>query len=98
MSAQQAAEDKRAKRHIAHWVTLARSVLALTLGLALIIHPEKSRPMLINFIGMFWLAAGLMSLRWGTAGERAQRVSVMVGIVGIVAGALVLARFLLIQL
>jgi uncharacterized membrane protein HdeD (DUF308 family) len=97
MSDQQPATPQPRQRNIAHWVTPARSMLALALGLALIIHPEKSRPMLINFIGMFWLAAGIMSLRWGTAGERAQRVSVMVGIVGIVAGGLMLGRFLLAQ-
>jgi uncharacterized membrane protein HdeD (DUF308 family) len=40
------------------WVTLARSVLAMTPGLALILCPEKTRPMLINFMGMYWLMAG----------------------------------------
>jgi uncharacterized membrane protein HdeD (DUF308 family) len=79
-------------------ITLARSVLALALGLALILQPEKSRPFLVNFMGMFWFMAGLVSLRWGASGERAQRWSVVVGIVGMVTGALVLGRFLLIQL
>lgn len=91
-------ESKHPERRAAFWITLARSVLALALGLALILHPDKSRPMLVNFIGVFWLAAGIMSLRWATSGERAQRMSVVVGIVGIVAGVLVLGRFLLIQL
>lgn len=98
MSEHQPVEAEHRERRAAYWITLVRSVLALALGLALIIHPDKSRPMLINFIGMFWLAAGIMSLRWGTSGERARRVSVVVGIVGIVAGVLVLARFLLSQL
>ena len=84
-------------RPMAFWITLARSVLATALGLALILQPEKTRPMLINFMGMFWLAAGLMSLRWGASGERARRASVVAGIVGITAGVLVLARFLLIN-
>jgi uncharacterized membrane protein HdeD (DUF308 family) len=97
MSEQQPVEAKHPERRAALWITLARSVLALALGLALILQPDKSRPILINFIGMFWLAAGIMSLRWGTSGERAQRVSVIVGIVGIVAGVLVLGRFILAQ-
>lgn len=97
MSDQPPVNSQLRKRYIAQWVTLARSVLALTLGLALIIQPDKSRPMLINFIGMFWLAAGVLSLRWSTAGERAQRTSVVVSIVGIVAGVMVLGRFLLAQ-
>ena len=48
-------------------------------------------------MGMFWLMAGVMSLRWGTNGEGAQRTSVVAGVVGIVAGALVLARFFVID-
>ena len=82
---------------MAFWITLARSVLATALGLALILQPEKTRPMLINFMGMFWLMAGVMSLRWGANGERARRVSVVAGIVGITAGVLVLARFVIIS-
>ncbi len=85
------------KRSIKHWVTLARSILALTLGLGLILEPDKTRPMLINFIGMFWLIGGIMGLRWNVNGERAQRMSVVVGIIGVAAGALILGRYLLIQ-
>jgi uncharacterized membrane protein HdeD (DUF308 family) len=97
MSEQRPVEAKHPERNAAFWITLARSMLALTLGLALILHPDKSRPMLVNFIGVFWLAAGIMNLRWGTSGDRAQHTSVVVGIVGIVAGVLVLGRFLLAQ-
>jgi uncharacterized membrane protein HdeD (DUF308 family) len=84
-------------RPMAFWITLARSVLATALGLALILQPEKTRPMLVNFMGMFWLMAGIMSLRWGANGERARRVSVVAGIIGITAGVLVLARFLILN-
>ncbi len=91
-------EAKHPERRAAFWITLARSVLALTLGLALIVEPEKTRPFLVNFIGVYWLVSGLMSLRWGASGERARRTSVVVGIVGILAGVLVLGRFLLINL
>ena len=91
-------EAKHPERRAAFWITLARSALATALGLALILEPEKARPFLVNFIGVFWLVGGLMNLRWGASGERAQRTSIVVGIVGIVAGVLVLGRFLLIQL
>src|SRR5512136_1797841 len=98
MSENQPIEAKHPERRAAFWITLARSVLALALGLALVLQPDKTRPFLINFIGVFWLAGGVMSLRWGASGERARRRSVVVGIVGIVAGALILGRFLMIQL
>ena len=98
MSEHQQIEAKHPERRAAFWSTLARSVLALALGLALVLQPDKTRPFLINFIGVFWLAGGIMSLRWGASGERARRTSIVVGIVGIVAGALILGRFLMIQL
>lgn len=98
MSEQQRVEIQPSERRTVYWITLARSILALTLGLALILQPDKARPMLINFMGMFWLMAGMMSLRWGASGERARRTSVIVGLVGVVAGALILGRFLLMQL
>ena len=73
-------------------------MLATALGLALILQPDKARPILVNFIGVFWLAAGIMNLRWGASGERARRMSVVAGSVSIVAGLLILGRFLLSQL
>ena len=95
MSEPESIKVKQSGKRAAFWITLARSVLATALGLALILQPEKTRPMLVNFMGMFWLVAGIMSLRWGASGERARRASVVAGIVGIIAGALVLARFVI---
>lgn len=98
MIERQPVEAKHPERRAAYWITLARAVLALALALTLIFYPDKTRPILVNFIGMFWLAAGLMSLRWSASGERARRMSVVVGSVGIVAGVLILGRFLLSQI
>ena len=80
------------RRSVGFWVTLLRSLLAAFLGVALIIQPDKARPILVNFMGMFWLASGIMSLRWGGFGLRAKRLSMAAGVVGILAGALVLSR------
>jgi uncharacterized membrane protein HdeD (DUF308 family) len=91
-------DTRRSPSRTAFWITLARAILATVLGLALILLPDKTRPMLINFMGVFWLVAGLMSVRWGASGERARPASVVVGVVGIVVGALVLGRFLLIEI
>jgi uncharacterized membrane protein HdeD (DUF308 family) len=77
---------------VAFWVTLLRSVLAALLGLALILQPDKIRPILVNFMGMFRLASGIMSLRWGASGQRARRRSIFAGVIGIVGGLLVLSR------
>ena len=67
--------------------------MATLLGLALIIQPDKARPMLFNFMGMFWLASGIMSLRWGTRGRPARRFwPILAGVAGVIAGLLALSR------
>lgn len=73
-------------------VTILRAVLATLLGLALIISPDKVRPVLINFMGMFWLMSGLMGLRWGMRGEHPGRIPIITGAIGILVGGLVLLR------
>jgi uncharacterized membrane protein HdeD (DUF308 family) len=84
--------EKAQHRRVAFWVTLIRALLATFLGIALIFQPDKTRPFLVNFMGMFWLASGIMSLRWGASGRRARRLSLAAGIIGILGGVLVLTR------
>ena len=38
--------------------------------------------MLGNFMGMFWLVSGIISLRWGASGERARGWAVLAGAIG----------------
>jgi len=73
-------------------ITLIRGLLALSLGVVLLFQPEKTRPMLANFMGMFWLVSGIFSLRWGASGERARRVAIVAGVVGVLAGLATLTR------
>jgi uncharacterized membrane protein HdeD (DUF308 family) len=82
--------------HIPFWVTIARASLATFLGLALIIQPDKARPMLVNFMGMFWLASGIMSLRWGATGRSTRRIwPILAGAAGVIAGLMALSRNIL---
>jgi uncharacterized membrane protein HdeD (DUF308 family) len=74
------------------WITLIRGLLALTLGAALLLYPDRARPMLANFMGMFWLTSGIISIRWGISGERSRGLPVLAGVVGIVAGLGMLGR------
>ena len=73
-------------------ITLIRGILALSLGVVLLFQPEKTRPMLANFMGMFWMVSGIFSLRWGAFGERAKRVAIIAGVVGVLAGLATLTR------
>jgi uncharacterized membrane protein HdeD (DUF308 family) len=84
---------QKAKSNAPFWVTLVRAVLATLLGLALLIQPDKARPMLVNFMGMFWLASGIMSVRWSATGKPEKRIwPILAGIVGVIAGILALTR------
>ena len=81
------------RANVPFWVTIVRAILATLLGLALIIQPDKARPMLVNFMGMFWLASGIMSLRWGASGRRNRGIwPILAGLAGIIAGILALTR------
>ena len=74
------------------WVTLARGLLAISLGVALLIQPDKVRPFLITSMGMFWLAGGVMSIRWGLTGRRARGLPLLAGVVGVLAGLMAISR------
>jgi uncharacterized membrane protein HdeD (DUF308 family) len=82
------------KINVAFWITLIRGILAVSLGAALLFQTEMARPILGNFMGMYWLVAGLMSLRWGARGERARRFPILAGIIGVLAGLGMLGRTL----
>ena len=78
---------------MAFWITLIRGILALGLGAALLLQPEKSLPMLANFMGIYWLVSGVMSLRWGGSGRRVRPLALALGIIGVLAGLAMLARW-----
>ena len=48
--------------------------------------------MLANFMGGYWLAAGIISLRWSADGRRAKGLPLLAGIVGVLAGLVMLGR------
>ncbi len=80
------------RSNISFFVTLLRALFAVTLGIALIFQQDKTRPILANFMGMYWLASGVISLRFGATGRRARGLPLLAGVVGVFAGAAMLGR------
>lgn len=76
-------------------ITLFRGLFATILGLALLFQPEKTTPILGNFMGLFWFVSGLISLRWGASGERSRGWALLAGVIGVLAGLAMLSRRLL---
>jgi uncharacterized membrane protein HdeD (DUF308 family) len=90
--------DKQPSKHhrgqlIAFGMALYRGVLAIVLGIILIFYPTKSQSMLFNIMGFFWLSSGFALIR-RPATERVlgQRMTWVVGLVGVFSGLLVVSR------
>ena len=80
------------KRNTVIGITMFRGLFATILGLVLIIQPEKTTPILGNFMGIFWFMSGLISLRWGVSGERARGWALLSGVIGVLTGFAMLSR------
>lgn len=80
------------KRHAAFLITLLRGVVAIFLGAALLFQPNKALPILANFMGVYWLVSGVISVRWSASGSRARGLALAAGVTGLFAGLVVLSR------
>ena len=75
------------------WVTAARGVMAVVLGLALALNGDRAPAALVNFMGVYWILNGIVSLQWGLAAEGSRRrLPLAAGAIGTVTGAVVLVR------
>jgi uncharacterized membrane protein HdeD (DUF308 family) len=73
------------------WITVARGVMAIVLGLALALPLDRAPAALVNFMGVYWILNGIVTLRWGLAAEGPRRrLPLAAGAIGIVTGAVVL--------
>ena len=79
-------------RSLTYINTTLRAILATILGIVLIFQPEKTRPLLVSFMGGFWLASGLLSLRWSRRDQRFRWLGLIFGFVGIITGLAVMTR------
>lgn len=89
--AQSTAKEHHGYKKPGFWITSIRAILAIVLGLALIFTPEKTSGMLFNFMGIFWLLSGIAIFRreWKA---KESRLLLAAGVVGILAGLLVVTR------
>lgn len=75
------------------WIAVLRGALALLFGAAALVS-QGDRTMLANFIGLYWLLGGLLTLRWALAvrWRRGSHLGLVAGTVGVIAASLVLLR------
>jgi uncharacterized membrane protein HdeD (DUF308 family) len=73
------------------WITATRGVMAIVLGLALALNGDRAPAALVNFMGVYWILNGIVSLQWGLAAEGSRRrLPLAAGAIGTVTGAVVL--------
>jgi uncharacterized membrane protein HdeD (DUF308 family) len=77
---------------VAYRIAFARGVLALTLGAAMLVQPEKTTDNLATYMGVFWTLTGVLSIRSALVGERTRGVPLVSGLAGVVAGMATLFR------
>jgi len=83
--------EKKPKLNLIFWITLIRGFLVVILGLSLLFTPEKTKAMLFNFMGFFWLLTGIVSVRQELH-NKGNRLVLAAGAIGILAGCAVVTR------
>jgi uncharacterized membrane protein HdeD (DUF308 family) len=83
--------DEKPKLNLNFWITLIRGFLVIILGLSLLFTPEKTKAMLFNFMGFFWLMTGIVSVRQELH-KHGNRLVLAAGAIGIIAGIAVVTR------
>jgi uncharacterized membrane protein HdeD (DUF308 family) len=76
------------------WLNLIRGIVALIVGMLILGWPTVGTTLFVNFLAIFWLASGLMSLQWGISTHQKRGLWLVAGVVGTVVGvALILRSF-----
>ncbi|HEV2870600.1 MAG TPA: hypothetical protein VG409_04175 [Actinomycetota bacterium] len=75
------------------WLTAVRGLVALTLALAIVVA-GRGTDRLVTFLGLYWMAGGLITLRFALAvrPRRGARLALVAGLAAVVGALLVLLR------
>jgi len=79
--------------NINYWISLIRGAFAIILGLSLLVIPEKTSAMLLNFMSIFWITSGVVNIRQELH-PRGNRLMLVVGFIGVLTGILMITRTL----
>ena len=75
------------------WLNLIRGIIALVVGMLILGWPTIGSTLFVNFLAIFWLVSGLMSLQWGFSVHQKKGLWIVAGIAGTVVGSALLLRF-----
>jgi uncharacterized membrane protein HdeD (DUF308 family) len=75
------------------WLNLIRGIVALIVGILILGWPSVGGSLFVNFLAVFWLTSGVMSMQWGLSAHQRRGLWLVAGIVGTVVGVALLLRF-----
>ena len=75
------------------WLNFIRGIVALIVGIIILLAGLLGGSLFVNFLAVFWLTSGVISLQWGLSVHQRKGLWLVAGIVGIVVGVALLLRF-----
>src|SRR5260370_24744710 len=74
------------------WLNLVRGIVALIIGMLILVWPQTVHVFFVNFLAMYWLSSGLVSLQWGRSTHQEKGLWLGAGLLGVIVGAAILFR------
>ena len=74
------------------WLNLVRGIVALLIGILILVWPQTVHVFFVNFLAMYWLSSGLVSLQWGRSTHQEKGLWLVAGLLGVIVGAAILLR------
>ena len=74
------------------WLPLVRGIIALIIGVLILGWPQMAAGPSANFIAMYWLSSGFLSLQWGMSTHQKKGSWLILGLLGMVVGLAILLR------
>jgi len=72
------------------WINLARGAIAIALGISLLLNPDEARASVLRYMGLYWLASGVLNLLWGASRARVAELWLATGLVELIGGGMIL--------
>ncbi len=78
--------------HTFWWLNLVRGIVALIIGILMLVWFQTAHAFFVNFLAVYWLSSGLVSLQWGWSTHQKKGLWLVAGLLGVIVGAGILLR------
>jgi uncharacterized membrane protein HdeD (DUF308 family) len=86
MTALPATQETTNKHDFAWWIILIQGILSIIIGVLFLVSPGMSVLVLVQFLGIYWLVAGVLSMVSIFVDRRLWGWKLFAGIIGLLAG------------